>query len=111
MSCLTRRGYRIDRTDETMKYIEELTLQPEEQSRNSYNDFKEPVLAYRKTKSYIFVPRHYGYLTFGKPEYDKTGEGEPIDIKFNGSMRDYQLEVIDKTQPAINDETNQTLFT
>ena len=35
MSCLIRRGYRIDRTDENMKYIEELTLQPEEQSRNS----------------------------------------------------------------------------
>ena len=33
MSCLTRRGYRIDRTDATSKYIEELTLHPEEQSR------------------------------------------------------------------------------
>ena len=107
MSCLTRRGYRIDRTDATAKYIEELTLHPEEQSRNSYNDFKEPVLAYRKTKSYIFVPRHYGYLEFGKPDYDKTGEGEPIDIKFNGSLRDYQLEVIDKTKPALEDETKR----
>ena len=107
MSCLTRRGYRIDRTDETTKYIEALTLQPEEQSRNSYNDFKEPVLAYRKTKSYIFVPRHYGYLEFGKPDYDKTGEGEPIELKFNGSLRDYQLEVIEKTKPALEDETKQ----
>ena len=62
MSCLTRRGYRIDRTEENMKYIENLTLHPEEQSKNSYNDFKEPDLAYRKTKIYIFVPRHYGYL-------------------------------------------------
>ena len=68
MSCLTRRGYRIGRTEENMKYIENLTLHPEEQSKNSYNDFKEPVLAYRKTKSYIFIPRHYGYLEFGKPD-------------------------------------------
>ena len=42
MSCLTRRGYRIDRTEENMKYLETLTLHPEEQSKNSYNDFKEP---------------------------------------------------------------------
>ena len=46
-------------------------------------------------------------LHLEKPEYDKTGEGEPINIKFNGTLRDYQLEVIDKTQPALNDETKR----
>jgi superfamily II DNA or RNA helicase len=52
--------------------------------------------AYRESNNKIYVPRYFGEEHFGKPKQIKIPNGEDIDIKFNGELRDYQIPVIEK---------------
>lgn len=50
---------------------------------------------YRESKQKFYIPRYFGYENYGEPDDSKIPNGEDINIMFNGSLRDYQEEVVD----------------
>lgn len=50
--------------------------------------------AYRESGQKIYVPRYFGSAHFGPPKESKISEGDDIDIPFNGTLRDYQEDVV-----------------
>ena len=51
--------------------------------------------AYRESTQKIYVPRFFGVEHFGPAKVIKTPEGDDIDVSFVGTLRDYQIEVVD----------------
>lgn len=49
---------------------------------------------YRESDKKLYMPRYYGEELFGSPKEKKISDGKDIDILFNGSLRDYQMEVV-----------------
>ena len=49
---------------------------------------------YRESNGKYYVPRFFGFHTYGLPKGQKIGDGDDIDLKFNGSLRDYQENVV-----------------
>lgn len=56
----------------------------------------EEFSVYRESDGKIYVPRFYGERKYGLAKTTKLDKFESIDIKFNGEMRDYQNEIVDK---------------
>lgn len=52
--------------------------------------------AYRESNNKFYVPRYFGQEQFGMPKQIKIAKGDDINIQFNGTLRDYQIPVIDK---------------
>jgi len=50
--------------------------------------------AYRESTQKIYVPRFFGVTHFGPPKQMKIPDGDNIDVPFSGTLRDYQLEVV-----------------
>jgi superfamily II DNA or RNA helicase len=50
---------------------------------------------YRESRLKFYVPRHYGYTTYGIPDAIKLSGGLDIDIKFEGELRDYQIPIVE----------------
>ena len=101
-SYLGAKGYSIYKLCLTPKIIEfiknELTVKP--MLQNSYVEAKSfPV--YQESEKKIYVPRHWGIAMFGYPKMLKIPFGEAINLKFNGSLRDYQTNVLNEYLKAI----------
>jgi superfamily II DNA or RNA helicase len=52
--------------------------------------------AYRESDKKIYIPRYFGENLFGKAKTIKISEGTNIDLTFNGTLREYQVPVVDK---------------
>jgi superfamily II DNA or RNA helicase len=50
---------------------------------------------YRENSNKIYIPRFYGIEKYGLPPSSELSIGEPIDIPFEKSLRDYQENIID----------------
>jgi superfamily II DNA or RNA helicase len=50
--------------------------------------------AYRESGQKLYVPRSFGSSHFGPAKQSKISEGDDIDVPFQGSLRDYQEEVV-----------------
>ena len=50
---------------------------------------------YLESPEKIYVPRYYGITKYGIPEIKITA-GDDINLKFNGTLRDYQSIIVDK---------------
>jgi len=50
--------------------------------------------AYRESDKKIYVPRYFGQEIFGPPKEIKITEGDNINLIFNGSLRDYQVPIV-----------------
>lgn len=106
MKVLSARGYNIVKdsltADELQGIKEELTVSPYvpedfAQSR------PEPFKLYQESSSRIYVPKYYGLKKFGKPDTNKLPQGQDIDVPFQGTLRDYQLEPVKKFLDAARD--------
>ena len=51
---------------------------------------------YRESKNKLYVPRYFGEETYGVPDETRLDEPEKVDMKFTGSLRDYQTDIVDK---------------
>jgi superfamily II DNA or RNA helicase len=51
---------------------------------------------YRESNNKLYLPRYFGIELFGQPKRYSISEGESINLKFNGTLRDYQIPVIEK---------------
>ena len=53
--------------------------------------YKKPhSFLYIESQTKFYVPKYYGFKTYGEPEEIRLPEGEDIAIKFRGELRDYQ---------------------
>jgi superfamily II DNA or RNA helicase len=52
--------------------------------------------AYRESDKKLYVPRYFGEELFGPAKTNKITEGEDINLKFNGTLRDYQQPVVEQ---------------
>ena len=98
---LTINGYSILKSsvdnDVLAKVKEELTMKPKvnfdmgvkKDSDNTYTLYKE-------TEKRLYVPRYYGFSKFGLPNVCKLTGGTDINVEFNGKLREYQLEPVNK---------------
>jgi superfamily II DNA or RNA helicase len=105
---LSSRGYNIlkeNLTDSEVKQVkDELTVSPyipEDFAQNR----PEPFKLYQESSSRLYVPKYYGLKRFGKPDINKLPSGRDIDIDFNGTLRDHQIEPVENflktaTNPA-----------
>ena len=49
---------------------------------------------YRESNNKLYLPRHFGIENYGVPDDMRLPPGTPIDVSFNGSLRDYQENVV-----------------
>jgi superfamily II DNA or RNA helicase len=91
------RGYTIHKEnldEEERKYIRtELTIRPYI-PKAPVQPAAYPI--YRESPLKMYVPRYFGIGAYGPPEAIKIGTGEPIDVAFQGDMRDYQKDIVRK---------------
>ena len=90
------RGYCIhkDSIDERAKQFIRNKLIAKPQTMNIVNnDVSYPI--YMESSNKLYLPRYFGIKYFGYPKSIKITNGKPINIKFNGDLRDYQIEIID----------------
>ena len=102
-SYLGNKGYTIYKICLTPKIIEfiknELTVKPFTQ--NSYAEAKA-IPVYQESEKKLYVPRCWGIKMFGDPKLLKITFGEPINLTFNGLLRDYQTKVLNEYLKAID---------
>lgn len=55
----------------------------------------EPFSIYKEGHSKIYLPRHFGVEHFGDPDEVRIPQGDDISVKFSGSLRTYQVEIVD----------------
>ena len=93
------KGYTIFKKDlpiRTQLFIkEQLTVKPYTPGApiSSGNSFP----CYRESNNKLYLPRYNGFELFGPPKRYTIPNGEEINLQFNGSLRDYQVPVIEKT--------------
>lgn len=51
---------------------------------------------YRESKNKLYVPRYFGEETYGVPDDMRLEEPKKVDMKFTGSLRDYQTDIVGK---------------
>ena len=93
---ITSKGYKITLNEENTKHAKACILRSKIKS-----DYPGPplkIICYRKSPYFYYLPRHYGISYLGYPKEEPKYTQTPIDVTFNGSLREYQKEVITKTQ-------------
>ena len=98
---LTINGYSILKSsvdnDVLAKVKEELTMKPKVNfdmcvKKDNDNTFT----LYKETEKRLYIPRYYGFSKFGLPNVCKLTGGSDINVEFNGKLREYQLEPVNK---------------
>jgi superfamily II DNA or RNA helicase len=59
---------------------------------------------YRESVNKIYVPRYFGEGLFGKAKNIKISEGTNINLQFQGTLRDYQVPVVNKFINYVKDK-------
>ncbi len=97
MSYIGKKGYSIYKSDLTNKeqiYIRnELSVKPYLPKSPIQ---PEPFPVYRESPLKFYLPRYFGIEHFGVATNNKLSLGDDIDVTFNGEMRDYQINIVDK---------------
>ena len=97
MSYLGKKGYTLLKTGLTDKehifirdeltvkaYIPKSPVQP------------DPFSLYRESPNKFYVPRYFGQENFGDFSENKLSRGDDINIEFNGDLREYQINIVNK---------------
>ena len=66
--------------------------------------YNHHISIYRESQNKLYLPRFFGIETYGKPDGLNITGGESININFNGSLRDYQTNIIDIYLNNVNDK-------
>lgn len=93
---LGQKGYTILKSELTIKqqaHIKaQLTVKP--YVPGSPVQLEKSFPAYRESDKKMYLPRYYGNEIFGSATQYKLTEGDPIDVKFEGSLRPTQEPVV-----------------
>ena len=93
-SMLSKNGYKIKKKSLTPKSLkslkDELSVKPfvYNDYNNSCNESKFQV--FLESPNSIYIPKFYGVEKYGLPKKTKMNDGDDIDIKFNGDLREEQ---------------------
>ena len=49
---------------------------------------------YKESPNKLYIPRFFGNETYGFPDEDRNDKYIPINIEFNGELRDYQTNIV-----------------
>ena len=94
---LGQKGYTIYKKTLSLKeqiYIrDELTVKPY-MPKSPVQPPGFPI--YRESSKKFYIPRKFGFDTFGEPREYRIKDGLPIDIKFEGTLRDNQSIIVEK---------------
>mgnify|MGYP003997661261 FL=1 len=95
-TILTNRGYAILKNkfnnEEIINIKEELNVKPFINQDYGVKPKSFPVFLESPKK--IYLPKHYAFKLLGEPESLKINKGADINIKFNGQLRNPQLEPV-----------------
>lgn len=84
-SNLTEKEQSFIRSELTVKaYIPKSPVQP------------DPFSLYRESPNKFYIPRYFGQDNFGNFDENKLSQGDDIDIEFNGELRDFQVNIVNK---------------
>jgi superfamily II DNA or RNA helicase len=106
MGFLKYKGYYIkksDLTEEQFKKIKkELKVKPKTMDFGAKETVDDTYKVYKITKKFVIVPKYYGIENFGNVPF----KSEPIqnEIKFNGTLRDYQVPIVNKLLEHLNEK-------
>ncbi len=102
MNYLGKKGYSIykkDLTNKEQEYIKkELTVKaylPKSPIQS------EPFPIYRESPQKYYLPRHFGVENFGEVTENKLPSGDDINVNFNGELREYQVNIVNKYIKAV----------
>ena len=93
-SILSKNGYKIKKKSLTPKSLknlkDELSVKP-----FVYNDYnntssESKFQVYLESPNSIYIPKFYGIEKYGLPQKTKMNEGDDINIKFAGDLREEQ---------------------
>ena len=56
----------------------------------------EPFSLYRESPNKFYIPRYFGEGNFGDVPENKLSRGDDIDVEFNGELRDFQKNIVNK---------------
>jgi len=91
-SNLTEKEQAFIRNELTVKaYIPKSPVQP------------DPFSLYRESPNKFYVPRYFGQDNFGDFSENKLSRGDEIDIEFNGELREYQINIVNKYISFVKD--------
>ena len=63
----------------------------------------EPFPLYRESPQKFYIPRYFGIDNFGDFSENKLSLGDNIDIEFNGELREYQMNIVNKYLGFVKD--------
>ena len=93
----TNRGYAIVKKHFSSELIEktkkELMMTPF--APDDYMAKPQPFPIYLESSQKLYLPKFYGFKTFGEPDQVKISKGFDIDVNCTATPRDYQSKVID----------------
>ena len=99
---LTINGYSLLKSslqnEELVKIKENLTMKPRINFDMGVNNDKpdNTFLLYKETEKRIYIPRYYGLCNYGLPKTSKLQCGADINVEFNGKLREFQHEPVNK---------------
>ena len=98
-TMLGKKGYSILKSDRTDEEIESLksTLFAKPQTQSVFSGAAAPKKfpIYRESPTRLYMPRYFGENNFGKAKKMKIGQGETINVPFEGKLRDNQVPVVE----------------
>lgn len=98
-SYLSTNGYCIPKANITQSQFniikKELTVIPMNIENTSEEKEKAKYKIYSVVDDIIRIPRYYGIEKFGVPKTTKFLKNKPAKIKFNGTLRDYQIPIVE----------------
>ena len=104
-TLLCKEGYLVPKIDKYNKLIEtakqELTVEPVNTCSFVKKDLDTSFKVYQENDTHLCVPKYYGINKFGQPNENKEIKGSRIRIKFSGSLRPAQEEIVSKVLPHI----------
>jgi superfamily II DNA or RNA helicase len=93
---LGQKGYSIYKKNLSIEQQNDLRRELMVQAKVPNSPVKsEPFPIYLESTEKIYVPRYFGYKKFGTCDF-KIEDGEDIDLSFNGTLRDYQENIVNK---------------
>tara|TARA_Y100000389_G_scaffold99354_1_gene96083 strand:+ start:12256 stop:13701 length:1446 start_codon:yes stop_codon:yes gene_type:complete len=93
-----RKGYSIQKNTlsqtEMYELRNELTVKPNNSMPGYSCQVSYPV--YRESTNKLYIPRYFGIEKYGEVSKINISKGEDININFNGSLFDYQVNIVNK---------------
>ena len=92
-SILSKNGYKIKRslTPSSLRYLkDDLSVKPFVYNDYSNTSSESKFKVFLESPNSIYIPKFYGIEKYGIPKNVKINDGDDINIKFNGDLREEQ---------------------